>query len=117
MQLALAIWPSVYSIASVMINQVSTMHLDSNSRPQWLDPLVTVGEYEELDMVLSSLGIQLQYNPGMVVALPGPLLHHGVGHVTRNRGSIAFYMWQSVHKHVDIVQCNFMHVSQVPIDC
>ncbi|KAF8433103.1 hypothetical protein L210DRAFT_3341178, partial [Boletus edulis BED1] len=96
MQLALVIWPSVYSVASVMANQVSIMHLNSNGQPQWLDLLVTVGEHEKLDMVLSTLGIRLRYNPGMVVALPGPLLHHGVCHVTGNRGSIAFYMWQSV---------------------
>ncbi|KAF8421127.1 hypothetical protein L210DRAFT_3510290 [Boletus edulis BED1] len=104
MQLALSIWPSVYSVASVMANRASVMHLDSNGQPQWLDLLVTVGEHEELDMVLSTLGIRLRYNPGMVVAFPGSLLHHGVGHVTGNRGSIAFYMQQSVHEHVDIVR-------------
>jgi hypothetical protein len=107
-------WPSVYSVALVMVNQVSLFHLDIQGRPQWLDLLVSVGNHEELDMVLPTIGLRLQYNPGSVLAMSGQLIKHGVGPISGNRGVVSFYMRDNVHDHMDIVRCNYMHVDHVP---
>lgn len=55
----MGLWPSVYSITSVMVNQSSPMYKDVNSQPQWLDLLISVGEYSDLDMVLTNIGMRL----------------------------------------------------------
>ncbi|KAF8548650.1 hypothetical protein OG21DRAFT_1369760, partial [Imleria badia] len=73
---ALRLWLSVYSIVSVMVNQSCPIHLDASGRPQWFDLLVSVGDHEELDMVLPSIGIQIWYDPGTAVAMSGQLLLH-----------------------------------------
>jgi hypothetical protein len=107
-------WPSVYSIASVMVNWVSPFHLDIQGRPQWLDLLVSVGDHEELDMVLPTIGLRLRYNPGSVLAMSGQLIKHGVSPISGNRGVVSFYMRDNVHDHMDVVRCNYVHVDHVP---
>ncbi|KAF8549480.1 hypothetical protein OG21DRAFT_1421191, partial [Imleria badia] len=107
---ALHTWPSVYCITSVMVNWSCPVHLDAHGRPQWLDLLVTVGEYEEVDMVLPSLGLRLHYSPGSVVAMSSQLLQHGVGSVKGNHGVVSFYMRDNVHEHANIVCCDPMDI-------
>lgn len=114
MQEALAIWPSVFSVASLMVNRATAMHLDGHGQPQWLDLLANFGEHEDLDLVLSTIGVRAQYNPGTVAAVSGNVLHHGVAPVSGNRASMAFYMRHEVHEHVGIGRCNFMDVTKVP---
>ena len=55
------------------------MHKDVNSWPQWLDLLVSVREYSDLDIVLTNISMRLQYNLETVVAISGQLLEHGIG--------------------------------------
>lgn len=75
------------------------------------------GDYEELDMVLLTIRAWLWYNPGTLMAMSGQMVPHGIGCVEGNRGVISFYMQDNVHEHMDIVQCNFMHLSNVPGHC
>jgi hypothetical protein len=110
----LPMWPSVYSVTSVMVNQVSPFHLDIQGWPQWLDLLVSIRDHEELDMVLPTIGLRLWYDPGSVLAMSGQLIKHGVGPVSGNRGVVSFYMRDNVHDHMDVVRCNYMHVDHVP---
>ena len=74
----LPIWPSIYNVALVIVNQASPVHLDIEGRSEWLDLLTTVGEYWDLDLTLPTIGLRLQYDLGTVVALSGQLMHHGV---------------------------------------
>ena len=108
-----AIWPSIFSVASVMVNRASPLHIDSNGRPQWLDLLATVGTYAALDLVMPSIGMRLRYNPGCVVALSGQLLEHGAGHAEGDRGIVAFYMRDNVHQFLDVVRCNYAEYAKV----
>lgn len=110
----LPLWPSAYTVASVMVNRLCPIHVDTQGRPHWLDLLVSVGDHEELDMVLPTLGLRLRYNPGTVVVMSGQLIPHGVGGVSGDRGVISFYMRDNVHDHMDVVRCNYMHLDKVP---
>ncbi|KAF8422291.1 hypothetical protein L210DRAFT_3423551, partial [Boletus edulis BED1] len=60
----LKIWPTVFSVGSIVANRASRLHWDLNGRPQWFDFLVTCGAYDNLDLVLPCLGLRLRYNPG-----------------------------------------------------
>ncbi|KAF8546211.1 hypothetical protein OG21DRAFT_1427731, partial [Imleria badia] len=106
--------PLVYCVTSVMVNRSCPVHLDAHRRPQWLDLLVMVGEYEEVDMVLPSLGLRLCYSPGSVVAMSGQLMQHGVGSIKGNQGVVSFYMRDNVHKHANVVRCDPMDIRRVP---
>jgi hypothetical protein len=110
----LPIWPLVYSVTSIMVNWASPIYLDIQGRPQWLDLLVSIGDYEELDMVLPTLSLRLRYNPGSVLAMSGQLIKHGVGTVGGNRGIVSFYMRDNIHELMNVVRCNYMHVDHVP---
>ena len=110
----LPIWPSIYNVASVVVNRASPVHLDIQGRSQWLDLLTIVGEYWDLDLTLPTIGLRLRYDPGTVVALSGQLIHHGLDAAGANRGVVAFYMRDNVHEHLDVGRCNFMEVNRVP---
>ncbi|KAF8421561.1 hypothetical protein L210DRAFT_877735 [Boletus edulis BED1] len=109
----LKIWPTVFSVGSIVANRASWLHWDLNGRPQWFDFLVTCGAYDDLDLVLPCLGLQLWYNPGTGVAMSGHLLQHGVSSISGDRGVISLYMWDNVHEHRGIVRCHYMEVHKV----
>lgn len=101
-------WPMVYNIASVIANRACPLHTNKFGHPQWLDLLLTVGEYSDLRFVLPTIGYELQYNPGTVLALSGQLLEHGVSIADGERGVVSFYMHDNVHEFMDVVRCNYM---------
>lgn len=113
MKSVLPIWPSVFSVMSVMVNRMSPLHTDMNGKPQLFDLLVTVGDYADLDMVIPTISRRLQYNPGTAVAFSGRLLRHGVRQVGSNRAVISFYMRDNVHQFVDVPRSNYMEYSKV----
>lgn len=106
----LAMWPNVFNVASVMVNRATPFHFDKMGTPQFLDLLMTVGEHEELDMVIPTIGMRLRYNLGTVVAMSGQLLMHGVGAVAGNRGIVSFYMRKKLHAMVGVPQCDFANI-------
>ncbi|KAI9566161.1 hypothetical protein HD554DRAFT_1993983, partial [Boletus coccyginus] len=64
----------------------------------WLKLLVTIEDYKELDLVLPTIGVQLQYKPETTVALSGQFIQHEVGEVMKDRGVVAFYMRNNIHE-------------------
>ncbi|KAF8122726.1 hypothetical protein EV363DRAFT_1404742 [Boletus edulis] len=103
----LKIWPTVFSVGSIVANRASRLHWDLNGRPQWFDFLVTCGAYDDLDLVLPCLGLRLRYNPGTGSG------YHGVSSVSGDRGVISLYMRDNVHEHRGIVRCHYMEVRKV----
>ncbi|KAF8121181.1 hypothetical protein EV363DRAFT_1406522 [Boletus edulis] len=97
----LKIWPTVFSVGSIVANRASRLHWDLN------------GAYDDLDLVLPCLGLRLRYNPGTRVAMSGHLLQHGVSSVSGDRGVISLYMRDNVHEHRGIVRCHYMEVRKV----
>jgi len=59
--------------------------------------LVSVGNYDDCALHIPSLGIQVLYNPGTVVAFSGQLFRHGVNEVDRARCCLAYYMRDNIH--------------------
>ena len=111
---AITMWPTIYNVASVMVNRASPLHLDRNGQPQWLDLLVSVGDYSDLDFVIPTIGLRVRYNPGTILGLSGQLLEHGVGKVEGDRGIISLYMRDNFHEYMDVVRCNYMECSNIP---
>ncbi|KIJ10066.1 hypothetical protein PAXINDRAFT_58232, partial [Paxillus involutus ATCC 200175] len=98
----LRVWPSVYSSLSLMVNRCSPYHLDKMGKPQWFDQLLTVGHYSDLDLVLPTLQLRLDYLPGTVVAFSGKVLVHRVGKTNGDRACIAWYMQDRVHRAMNV---------------
>ncbi|KAI6141076.1 hypothetical protein BKA82DRAFT_3957899, partial [Pisolithus tinctorius] len=74
----LPIWNSIYSSMSLMVNQNSPPHKDTNGQKVWLDTLLTVRRYAPLDFIVPELGMQFRYNSGTVLAMSGVALVHQV---------------------------------------
>ncbi|KAI6101889.1 hypothetical protein F5141DRAFT_1008665 [Pisolithus sp. B1] len=111
----LPIWNSVYNSVSIMVNHTTPYHTDINGWQQWLDMLIMVGNYPPLDFVITTLNLWLQYNPGMIIAMPGSALEHGVGFANGNCACLTYYMQQNVHESVGIPLCNPPHISNVQL--
>jgi hypothetical protein len=104
----IAMWPTIFNVASVMVNRVSPLHVDRNGRPQWFDLLLSIRHYSQLDFFLPMIGLRLRYNPGTILAFSRQLLEHGVGMANADRAAIALYMRDTVHEWVDIGRSNYM---------
>lgn len=88
----LAVWPSVYNVASIMANRASPLHMDQFRCPQWLYLLVTFGNYSDLDFIIPSIHSRFLYEPGTIIMLSGQLLLHEVGQANGDQAIISYYM-------------------------
>ncbi|KAI6106026.1 hypothetical protein EV401DRAFT_1873690 [Pisolithus croceorrhizus] len=111
----LPIWNSVYNSMSIMVNCATPYHTDVNGWQQWLDMLIMDGNYPPLDFVITTLNLQLRYNPGTIITMPGSALEHGVGYADGNHACLAYYMQQNVHESVGIPLCNPPHISNLQL--
>ena len=64
-------WILMYNVISIMVNQASPFYTDVNGCPQWLDLLLTIGNYANLDFVIPTIRYQLWYNQGTILGLSG----------------------------------------------
>lgn len=95
---AVEAWPSAFSALQVIVNRCSIYHRDTNARKEWLDLLLTLGNYENSGvMSLRSLGFCIPYDSGSVVAMSSSLVAHGVAHVDGDRVCVAFIMSDKIH--------------------
>ncbi|KAN0085863.1 hypothetical protein V8E55_006997 [Tylopilus felleus] len=67
----LMVWPSIYNVASIMVNQASPIHANHFGGPQWMDLLVTFSNYTDLHFIIPSIHSRFLYEPGTVIALSG----------------------------------------------
>ena len=81
---------------------MSVVHRDNSSRPECFDMLLTLGNYDDGEIVFPNLGVWLRYNPGTLVALSGKLIQHGVEEVDGDRVCLAFYMKDNVHERLNV---------------
>ncbi|KAI6027091.1 hypothetical protein EDC04DRAFT_2573197 [Pisolithus marmoratus] len=106
-------WNAGYSSMLIMVNHTTPYHMDINGWEQWLDMLVTVGDYPCLDFVIPTFKLQFHYNPGTIIAMSGSALEHGVGYTTGNHTCLAYYMRHNVHKSVGIELCCLPNISDL----
>lgn len=97
---ALEAWQSPWSGLAIMANRRSVEHRDVNSRVSWYDLLVTMGDYEPLNLRLPGLGLELAYGSGTAVCLGGKLALHEVLPADGNRISFAWFMRDCVHNRI-----------------
>ena len=97
---AVAAWPTVFSALQVIVNRCTVYHRDTNARKEWMDLLLTLGNYGETAvMSLRNLGFCVPYDSGSIVAITTRLVTHGVPHVPGDRICVAFIMSDAVHSH------------------
>lgn len=90
------IWTSIFNGCQVMSNRETPVHRDNNSASPWYDLLCSVGPYHTADMELTNIGLTFQYNTGVIVALCGHIVRHGVSSTHGDRMCLAYYMRENV---------------------
>jgi len=113
MQEALGHWSTIYTNLSLISNQKTPLHCDPQSRSDWFDLLTTVGEYQDCFLNIPTLGVQLEYSPGMVVAFSGRLLRHGVIEEGGDRCCLAYYMRDNIHNWLGVPRPDPMRLHKV----
>jgi len=96
---ALSIWYSPFSALSVISNRVTPLHRDMQSRPEWYDMLVALGEYNHGRISLPGLGLIYCYNPGTIIAFSGKIFRHGAT-CPGDRACLSYYMRDNVLERV-----------------
>ncbi|KAG2336272.1 hypothetical protein BDR05DRAFT_896919, partial [Suillus weaverae] len=92
-------WASVYTGASIMCNHQSPDHQDPKCPPEAFDILTCIGGYWHAIMQLTNLGIELAYNPGVMVSYSGRLVRHGIRVDKGDHIVWAWFLWDSVHNY------------------
>jgi hypothetical protein len=92
-------WASAYTGAAVVCNRDTPGHRDPKCPPEGFDILTSIGSYDNAVMNLTNLGIDLAYNPGVMVSYSGRLVRHGVQVSEGDRIVWAWFMRDSVHNH------------------
>ncbi|TFK59008.1 hypothetical protein BDN72DRAFT_865503 [Pluteus cervinus] len=95
-------WTSVFSAIAIVLNRETPTHRDMQSPATGLDVMLTVGPYSEAWMVLETLGVDLLYRSGTMVALSGSLIPHGVECSEVGRLCLSFYMRYAVHENLGL---------------
>lgn len=106
----LPLWSSPFSAYSIIANRCTPFHRDNQSRKEWYDMLVSVGDYQEAELSMPGIGPTFAYNSGTVMAFSGKVLQHGVGRHSGNRLCIAHYMRDKVHERLGIQAPGWMNV-------
>ncbi|KAG1873176.1 hypothetical protein F4604DRAFT_1582643, partial [Suillus subluteus] len=99
MCICLHFWALVLNCASVICNRQCPLHRDPRSAPEGFDIMTSIGHYCDGLMTLSNLGIQLQYNSGVMVGCSGHNVRHGVTY-TGDCIVWAWFMRDSLHNFV-----------------
>ncbi|KAG1771385.1 hypothetical protein EV702DRAFT_1049007 [Suillus placidus] len=82
-------WASIYTRVAIMCNRQSPYHRDQKCPPEAFDILTCIRSYCHAVMQLTNLGIDLVYNPGIMVSYSGLLVRHGI-HVD---GDLIVWVW------------------------
>ncbi|KAL4068882.1 hypothetical protein V8B97DRAFT_2024555 [Scleroderma yunnanense] len=100
----------LYDVGIQGIQSMKHWATDNHPCISWYDVLASVSDYKYCVMHIPSLGIDLMYSPGTVVAFSGCLLLHGVNSVEGNRYCLTYYMRDNVHNFVGVARCDWMRM-------
>jgi len=89
-------WTSVFNGCQVISNRETPIHRDNYSCFSWYDLLCSVGAYPGADLELTNVGLTFQYNTGVIFALCGRILRHGVSATEGDRMCLSYYMRENV---------------------
>ncbi|KAG2103990.1 uncharacterized protein F5147DRAFT_775701 [Suillus discolor] len=74
-------WASVFTALAVICNRRSPLHRDPISRSQWFDGMTSVGTYGMGRMKMPNIGIEIVYDSGVMLAVSGRIVRHGMDEV------------------------------------
>ncbi|KAI6014944.1 hypothetical protein EDC04DRAFT_2608834 [Pisolithus marmoratus] len=74
MERALTVWPTAFTNISLISNRACPLHHDLHLSGNWYDIMANVGDHSSCIMSIPTLGVELVYDPGRVVAFSGHLL-------------------------------------------
>ncbi|OBZ77758.1 hypothetical protein A0H81_02872 [Grifola frondosa] len=95
-------WTCVTTAVQIIANRKTPLHRDRAGRAAWMDILVTVGDYSGLRLKLPTLGMEVEYDPGSVVAICGMMLSHSVPPASGERACYAYFMSSEIFTCKDI---------------
>ena len=99
---------SAFNDVSVIFNCITPPHQDGNTRKQWYDLLVSIGNYRNCNLELLRARPKVEYGPGTVVGLLGSTLEHAVLHFEGESVCYAYFMRDSVHQWAGIPAHSWM---------
>lgn len=105
-------WGSPFNALSIISNRQTPLHRDTQSRREWYDLLVTIGNYSAATLSLPGLGLEYPYPSGSISIFSGALLQHGVSPADEERICIAYYMREAVQKRMNTGLAGWMTVGQ-----
>jgi hypothetical protein len=91
-------WVLPFNAVSIVSNRESLFHRDNDTRPEFLDLLVSCGFYEKCVLEKPGLGLRFFWPPGSLSAFSGKLIRHGVSAADGERAALALYMRDSVQE-------------------
>lgn len=94
------IWASVFNGCQVISNRETPFHRDNNSKAEWYDVLCSISPYENAAIELANVGLRFPYHSGVVFALCGRMLRHGVCKAKGDRVCVAYYMRENVQHRI-----------------
>ena len=109
---ALKVWTSPFNALSVVTNWSTPAHRDTKGRNKWLDIITALGEDDSVGiMTFSGLGLSVDYNPGMIVAIVGKVIQHAANFEGGERACITYYMWNKVQERLGLPVGTWMNHS------
>lgn len=97
----LANWYTPFSALAVISNRSTPLHRDTGGRPEWLDFMLALGNYDNGRFAVPAFGYTFKYNPGAMIAFSGKIFQHGA-ECPGDRACIAFYMRDNVLNRLGI---------------
>jgi hypothetical protein len=94
------LWTSVFNGCQVLSNRETPIHRDNYSRSEWYDVLCSIGPYAGADLELTNVGLTFQYNTGVILAICGRMLRHGVSPTQGDRMCLSYYMRENVQSRL-----------------
>ena len=85
-------WGTPFNALSIIVNRQAPLHRDTQTRNEWYDMLLSIGDYSSAELHLPGLGLDFTYPSGTMVIFSGSLLRHGVTVRDADRICIAHYM-------------------------
>ncbi|KAG1837663.1 hypothetical protein F4604DRAFT_1601198 [Suillus subluteus] len=92
-------WASVYTVTAIMCNHQSPDHRDLKCPPEAFNILTSIGSYRCATMKLPNLGIEMAYNPGVMVSYSGHLVRHGIRVDEGNQIVWSWFLRDSIHNY------------------
>ncbi|KAG1823868.1 uncharacterized protein BJ212DRAFT_1261906, partial [Suillus subaureus] len=106
------ILPSVPSVC----NHQSPDHQDPQCLPEAFNILTCIGSYQHAILQLTNHGIDLVYNPGVMVSYLGCLVRHGIWVYEGDHIVWVWFLWDSVHNYAHTPHPDYTRYNSVDLD-